>query len=210
MSFTEITKPKFECKYTENPSVGVCLFQCNVAFNNFSVISQQCLVVTGSSMLTFIALPHWCIMPQTLDKYTWYHIQSHYPDTGSTSPSSTTYFWESSKEQLVPFLTTLYVTAWDRTCELPFPMVDTLLTKLPGLDICRLDSFCPFVCIWATSHENMSSGFCDQVRLKPACLATGLARELKCVSKYRYYYVLSRQQTTKASIGRTPLFLHKA
>ena len=27
-------------------------------FNNFSVISRQCLVKTGSSMLSFILLPH--------------------------------------------------------------------------------------------------------------------------------------------------------
>ena len=36
----------------------VCVFGFNVAFNNFSVISQRCLVATGSSMLTFIVLPH--------------------------------------------------------------------------------------------------------------------------------------------------------
>ena len=39
----------------------------NVAFNNFSVISRRCLVATGSSMLTFIVLRHWNIMPQTLE-----------------------------------------------------------------------------------------------------------------------------------------------
>ena len=44
-----------------------CLFGFNVAFNNFSVISERWLVATGSSMLTFIVLPHWSIMPQTLD-----------------------------------------------------------------------------------------------------------------------------------------------
>ena len=36
-------------------------------FQQFSVISRHCLVVTGSSMLTFIVLRHWSIMPQTLD-----------------------------------------------------------------------------------------------------------------------------------------------
>ena len=36
----------------------VCEFGFNVAFNNFSVISRRCLVATGSSMLTFIVLPH--------------------------------------------------------------------------------------------------------------------------------------------------------
>ena len=45
----------------------VCVFGFNVAFNNFSVISRRCLVATGSSMLTFIVLPHWSIVSQTLD-----------------------------------------------------------------------------------------------------------------------------------------------
>ena len=45
----------------------VCVFRFNVTFNNFSVISRRCLVATGSSMLTFIVLPHWSIMSQTLD-----------------------------------------------------------------------------------------------------------------------------------------------
>ena len=48
-------------------SVCCCLFGFNVAFNNFSVISRRCLVASGSSVLTFIVLPHWSIMPQTLD-----------------------------------------------------------------------------------------------------------------------------------------------
>ena len=39
--------------------VCCCLFGFNIAFNNFSVISQRCLIATGSSMLTFIVLPHW-------------------------------------------------------------------------------------------------------------------------------------------------------
>ena len=59
-----------------------CLFGFNVAFNNFSVISRRFPVVTGSSVLTFIVLPHWSIMPQT-------HTKSYYPDNGSSSPSST-------------------------------------------------------------------------------------------------------------------------
>ena len=44
-----------------------CLFGVYVAFNNFSVISRRCLVATGSSVLTFVVLPHCSIMPQTLD-----------------------------------------------------------------------------------------------------------------------------------------------
>ena len=45
----------------------MCVLGFNVAFNNFSVISRRCLVATGRSMLTFIVLPHWSIMSQTLD-----------------------------------------------------------------------------------------------------------------------------------------------
>ena len=44
-----------------------CLFGFNIAFNNFSVKSRRCLVVRGSSVLTFIVLPQWKIKPQTLD-----------------------------------------------------------------------------------------------------------------------------------------------
>ena len=42
--------------------VTVCLFVwfgLKIAFNNLSVISQRCLDVAGSSMLTFRVLPHW-------------------------------------------------------------------------------------------------------------------------------------------------------
>ena len=70
----------------------------NVIFNNFSFISQQCLVVTGISMLTFIVLPHWRIMPQTFDMIP-HPVCS---DTGVTSSSSTTYNWVLSEEQPVP------------------------------------------------------------------------------------------------------------
>ena len=44
----------------------MCVFGFNVAFNNLSIISRRCLVATGSSVLTFIVLPHWSIMSQTL------------------------------------------------------------------------------------------------------------------------------------------------
>ena len=39
-------------------SLCVCVFELNVAFNNFSVISRRCLVAAGSSMLTFIAIKY--------------------------------------------------------------------------------------------------------------------------------------------------------
>ena len=38
--------------------VCACVFGFNVAFNNFSVILRRCLVATGSSVLTFLVLPH--------------------------------------------------------------------------------------------------------------------------------------------------------
>ena len=45
--------------------VSLFLFRFHVTFNNLSVLSQQCLDVAGSSMLTFRVLPHWNIKPQT-------------------------------------------------------------------------------------------------------------------------------------------------
>ena len=69
-------------------------------------------------------LPHWSIMPQTLE---WYDTQSHYPDTGSTSPSCTTKVWVPSEEQLIPFLTTLVCRSLgSNTGDHPFPGVDQL------------------------------------------------------------------------------------
>ena len=46
----------------------VCLFVCSglTSLSTLSVISRPCLVVTGSSMLTFIVLPHCGIRSQTL------------------------------------------------------------------------------------------------------------------------------------------------
>ena len=45
---------------------NMCVFRFNVPFTLFSVRSRLCLVKAGSSMLTFILLPHWSIMYQTL------------------------------------------------------------------------------------------------------------------------------------------------
>ena len=39
-------------------AVLLFLFGFNITFNNFSVISRRCLVAIGSSVLTFIVLPH--------------------------------------------------------------------------------------------------------------------------------------------------------
>ena len=48
----------YDIKVDVYSKLCVCVFGFNVAFNNFSVISRRCLVATGSSMLTFIVLPH--------------------------------------------------------------------------------------------------------------------------------------------------------
>ena len=115
-----------------------CLFGFYIALNNFSVISRQCLVATRSSMFTVIVLPHWSIMPSHL---TWYHTQSHYPDTGSTSPSSTPLIWVPSEEQLVPFLTTLvYHQFWG----VQFLVVCMLMHNLVWMGmICMLECLTP-------------------------------------------------------------------
>ena len=61
-SFVEIGPPVLEKK------IFVCLFVCAglTSLSALSVISRQCLVVTGSSMLTFIVLPHCGIRSLTL------------------------------------------------------------------------------------------------------------------------------------------------
>ena len=59
--------------------------------------------------------------------------------------------------------------------------------------------------MWATSWENLSSGVCDQVWLKPACSETytcKLARVLKFRTTTRGV-ILSRQRTTKALSDQT-------
>ena len=86
-----------------------CLFWFNISFNNFSVISRQSLIATGSSMLTFIVLPHWSIMPQTLDKYPvtlswhWVNQSNIYPLSLSAKAGAAivqTDKWASSRENL--------------------------------------------------------------------------------------------------------------
>ena len=66
------------------------------SFRGGGFISRRFLVGTGCSVLTLIVLPHLstCIMKymyhdKCLGHLSWYHTQSHYSDTGSTSPSST-------------------------------------------------------------------------------------------------------------------------
>ena len=49
-------------KHKHKMCVCVCVFGFNVVFNKFSV-----MVAAGSSVLTFIMLPHYSIMSQTLD-----------------------------------------------------------------------------------------------------------------------------------------------
>ena len=58
-----IHQTRFNLKQ-ESSSVYVFLFGFNVAFNNFSVILQWCLGVTGRSILTLRVLPLWNIPPR--------------------------------------------------------------------------------------------------------------------------------------------------
>ena len=80
----------------------VCLFVCSglMSLSTLPVISRRCLVVTGSSMLIFIVLPHCGIRSQTL-----------LPDTTSShiilTPERPVLVRVPSEEQLVPLLTTL-------------------------------------------------------------------------------------------------------
>ena len=102
------------------------VFVCSglTSLSTLYVISRRCLVVTGSSMLTFIVLP----IPDT---FTCYHLQSHYTDTGATSPSPTPKIRVPSGEQLVPLLTTLVCRGPGSNPVSPDLGADTLPTELP-------------------------------------------------------------------------------
>ena len=54
--------------------------------------------------------------------------------------------------------------------------------------------------IWASSWENVSSGVCDQVRLKPACSDTEESYSLESLDLESTHTILSRQRTTKELI----------
>ena len=83
-------------------------------------------------MLTFIVLPHCGIRSETLLPDT-NVIQSHYTDTGATSPSPTPKIRMPSGKQLVPLLTTLECRGPGSNPEPPDLGADTLLTELPRL-----------------------------------------------------------------------------
>ena len=111
----------------------VCLSVCSglTSLSTLSVTSRRCLVVTGSSMLTFIVLPHCGIRSQTL-----------LPDT---APSHIILTPERpvlalprksrvpSGEQLVPLLTTLVCRGPGSKPVPPDLGADTLPTELPRL-----------------------------------------------------------------------------
>ena len=111
----------------------VCLFVCSglTSLSTLSVISRRCLVVTGSSMLTFIVLPHCSIRSQTL-----------LPDTTSShiilTPERPVLALPRvpSREQLVPLLTTLVCRGPGSNPVPPDLGADTLFTALPRPVIC--------------------------------------------------------------------------
>ena len=114
-----------------NLSRKVCLFVCSglTSLSTLSVISRRCLVVTGSSMLTFIVLPHCGIRSQTL-----------LPDTTSShillTPERPVLVLPRKSEcqaveQLVPLLTTLVCHGLGLNPVPPDLGADTLPTELP-------------------------------------------------------------------------------
>ena len=104
------------------------LFVCSgsTSLSTLSVISRRCLVVTGSSMLTYIVLPHFGIRSQTL-----------LPDTTSShiiqKPERPVLALpqKSEGEQLVPLLTTLVCRGPGSNPVPPELGADTLPTELP-------------------------------------------------------------------------------
>ena len=171
------------------------MFWFNVAFNNFSVISRRCLVVTRSSVLTFIVLLHCSIMPQTLDMIP-HPVTLIYSDNGYTSPTSTLQVWVPSEEQLVPFLaalvcrcpelnpcppvpqsghSTYWATRAGNGCDVRTEMKLTVRHH----EACRvmLNIYLMTEFSICTKHymshvtRKPVSGVCDQVRLKSACPA---------------------------------------
>ena len=70
----------------------------------------------------------WYQIPHT---FTRYHLQSHYTDTGATSPSPTPKIRVPSGEQLVPLLTTLVCHGPGSNLVPPDLGADTLPTELP-------------------------------------------------------------------------------
>ena len=82
----------------------VCLFGFNVAFN---IICHIRTVSGYDRELNAYFYSAASLRYQIPDTFTLYHLQSHYTDTGATSPSPTPKIRVSSVEQLVPLLTTL-------------------------------------------------------------------------------------------------------
>ena len=76
------TRAKSYRKVNGQIQASLTYFLVEHHFQQFLVRSQQCLVVTGSSMLTAASLKYHA----TDTNLTWCHT-SHNPDAGSTSPS---------------------------------------------------------------------------------------------------------------------------
>ena len=94
-----------------------------------SVISRRCLVVRqGAQCSLFVVLPQWIIR-----HLAWYHTQTHYPDTGCTSPSSIPKVRVPSEEQLVLILTSLVCRVPGSNLRPPVLRSSGVLpTELPG------------------------------------------------------------------------------
>ena len=117
-------------------------FVCSgiTSLSTLPVISRWCLVVTGSSMLTFIVLPHCGIRSQTLlpDTTSSHIILTSEPPVLAL-PSK---IHVPNREQLVPLLTTLVCRGPGSNPVPPDRGADTLPTELPRPVFAAFDVKC--------------------------------------------------------------------
>ena len=106
----------------------VCLFGFNVAFNIICHITTVSGCDRELSAHFYSAASLWYQIPDT---FTSYHLQSHYTDTGATSPSPTPKIRVPSGEQLVSLLMTLVCCGPGSNPVPPDLGADTLPTELP-------------------------------------------------------------------------------
>ena len=115
----------------------VCLFGFNVAFNIICHIKTVSGCDRKLNAHFYSAASLWY---QITDSFTRYNPQSHYTDTGATSPSPSPKIRVSSGEQLVPLLTTLVCRGLGSNPVPPDLGADTLPTKLPR-PVCKQCAF---------------------------------------------------------------------
>ena len=122
----KIDIPWSKCTSKKNIYIYIFLCCCNVympRFNITFILTQRGLLWKGSSMLTFIVLPHWSIMLQTLDMIP--HPVTlfwHWVDQSWLYPVSLSAKWGTASIILM----TLVCRGPGSNSRLPFPRADTL------------------------------------------------------------------------------------